>query len=40
LMFLMLNSNLNSIIFFWRSTSLRKEAKNVLRKIKMKCAFF
>ena len=34
---LMLNSCLNSIIFFWRSAPLRKETKNVLKDIKLKC---
>jgi hypothetical protein len=33
----MLNSIVNSVIFFWSSASLRKETKNVLRNIKMKC---
>jgi hypothetical protein len=37
LLFVMLNSIINSVIFFWRSASLRKETKNVLRNIKMKC---
>ena len=36
LIFLMLNCVLNSVVFFWRSTSLRKEAKNVLRNIRIK----
>lgn len=36
LMFLMLNCVLNSVVFFWRSTSLRKETKNVLRNLRMK----
>jgi ABC-type multidrug transport system fused ATPase/permease subunit len=31
----MLNSVLNSIIFFWRSASLRNEAKNVLKNFKL-----
>lgn len=35
LMFLMLNCVLNSVIFFWRSASLRKEAKNVLRNMRI-----
>jgi hypothetical protein len=34
LLFVMLNSTLNSIIFFWRSAPLRNEAKNVLKSIK------
>jgi hypothetical protein len=36
LLFVMLNSSLNSIIFFWRCGPLRNEAKNVLQNIKMK----
>ena len=36
LLFVMLNSCLNSIIFFWRNASLRKETMNVLRNIKIK----
>jgi hypothetical protein len=32
----MLNSSLNSIIFFWRCAPLRNEAKNVLKNIRMK----
>jgi hypothetical protein len=38
LLFVMLNSTLNSIIFFWRSAPLRNEAKNVLKSIKLKCS--
>ena len=37
LLFVMLNSCLNSVIFFWRNASLRKETMNVLRNIKKKC---
>ena len=37
LLFVMLNSCLNSIIFFWRNASLRKETMNVFRNIKFKC---
>ena len=39
LLFVMLNSTLNSI-FFWRSASLRSEAKNVLKIIKVRCFSF
>jgi hypothetical protein len=35
LLSVMLNSSLNSIIFFWRSAPLRNEAKNVLKNIKL-----
>ena len=35
---LTLNSCLNSVIFFWRSAPLRKETKNVLKEIKLKCS--
>ena len=38
LLFVMLNSSLNSIIFFWRCASLRNEAKNVLKNIIVKCS--
>ena len=31
----MLNSSLNSIIFFWRSAPLRNETKNVLKNLKL-----
>jgi hypothetical protein len=34
LLFMMLNSILNSVIFFWRSAPLRKETKNTLKNIK------
>ena len=37
LLFIMLNSSLNSIIFFWRNAHLRNETKNVLKNIKLKC---
>ena len=37
LLFVMLNSCLNSVIFFWRNASLRKETMNVLRNIQKKC---
>ena len=37
MLFVMLNSSLNSIIFFWRCAPLRNEAKNVLKS--MKCPF-
>ena len=33
LLFVMLNSCLNSVIFFWRNTSLRKETMKVLRNV-------
>ena len=34
LLFVMLNSCLNSVIFFWRNASLRKETINVLQNIR------
>ena len=34
LLFVMLNSCLNSVIFFWRNASLRKETMNVLQNIR------
>ena len=37
LLFVMLNSSLNSIIFFWRNAPLRSETKKVLKNIKLKC---
>ena len=37
LLFVILNSSLNSIIFFWRNAHLRIESKNVLKNIKLKC---
>ena len=40
LQFVMLNSSLNSTIFFWRNPRLRSESKNVLKIIKMKCFTF
>ena len=36
-LFVMLNSSLNSVIFFWRNALLRKETMNVLRNIRKKC---
>ena len=40
LLFLMFNSTLNSVIFFWRSAPLRCEATNVLKIVKVKCFSF
>ena len=40
LLFIMLNSSLNSIIFFWRSALLRNETNNVLKNIRLKCSCF
>ena len=39
-LFIMLNSSLNSIIFFWRSALLRNETNNVLKNIRLKCSCF
>ena len=38
LLSMILNSSLNSIIFFWRSAPLRNETKKVLQKFGLKCS--